>query len=618
VRTLSFSPDGQRLASAGWDGTVRVWDLRPLAPAPAVPRPVLAAFSKDFGRAAVLTGDDGLRVLDTANGAELYRAEPLPHLSESVVALSPDGSRLAYSPRPGVRDRHLVFVRSLPDGNLVHEFEVPAYVNEMTFSPDGQELSVTTGAFEVKDRGIVRADLTNRGQTAWAESASQWGASSLAYSPDGRSFVAGFEHGKIRVWDRQTGRPRQPLVGHSDRVNCLAFSPDSRRLVSGGRSDRTVNVWDFADGRLLVQLGGHERGVFRVAIHPDGGLVASLGGEGDLTLWDVHATAEGPAAAFRGQQVIALDGAKGLREIGFSPDGQRLLGGTPAGEVVTWEGSPPPSRRTLRGHGNKVNPVGFSPDGRLLASVGGELKWWDVASGQALFSGERLMGQFVLGMAFRPDGRQLALGVTMKTVQVWDLAGATKVADLDSKVPVRRLAFSPEGGLLAAWCDDRAVVAWELPSGRERFRVAAAVPGVPELLAFSADGRHVVLTDLQGRRLAWEAAAGRPVPAPADFRPAAPPTTPFSPDGSLMAAVEDDMIHLVALDPVTAELERRRAAARTDVGWQRRQALRHEAAKNWFAAAAHWGVLLRERPEDAELRSRRERAIRALEEERKK
>ena len=599
---LAFSPDGQRLAVGAADHTVRVWDLRPLAPPPPgdpKARPVAATPDGEFTRAAVLTADDRLRVLDTASGAELLRIRGVRDRAESI-ALSPDGRRLAFSPRQGPFGRDVVLVRSVPDNRPLRTVWLPAYADKVAFSPEGAELSVISPT-DGPRRGIQRAELASDRQTVWEDSGNRWGVASLAYSPDGLSFVAGFGDGKIRVWDRKTGRLKGTLSGHSDRVNCLAFSPDSRRLVSGGRADRAVILWDFPARRQLLRRSGHESGVAQVALSPDGQLIASLGADGNVNLWD----------AVNGQQVLTLGGLRdGSLKIGFSRDGGRLLRMTNTGAVVQWQGAPAPFRRTLRGHDNKIGRVVFSPDGRLLASFAIQLKWWDVASGRDLFDGEHL-GQFATSLVFRPDGRQLGLTTIQNTVQVWDVAERKKRAHFDAKVMLWRIALSPKEGVLATWDDKRGLAVWEFPAVRQRFRVSVAAAGLPEV-AFSADGRLVTVTDALGRRTAFDAATGQPATVPPDFRPAVPPASPVSPDGSLFALPEFDQLHLVALRPEPAERERRRTATRTDPGWQDRQAARHEAARNWFAAVVHLNALLRERPADDTLKARRAKAVAAL------
>jgi WD40 repeat protein len=599
ARALAFSPDGQRLAVGAADHTVRVWDLRRLAPASAdAGARLLAAPDGGFTRAAVLTGDTRLCVLDTASGAELLRVRGIKDYYESI-ALSPDGTRLAFAPRDGLFGRDAVVVRSVPDNRSLGTVWTPAYVEKIEFSPDGAEVSVISPT-EGPKRGIQRGELVNARQTVWEDSGDYWGAASLAYSPDGLSFVAGFGDGKIRVWDRKTGRLEATLLGHSDRVNCLCFSADSRSLVSGGRADRSVILWDVPGRRQLLRRSGHEGGVRQVALSPDGQLIASCGGNGDLNLFD----------AVNGQLVLTLEGPRDVARLAFSRDGGRLLGMTSAGDLVQWDGTPAPLRRTLRGHDNKIQETAFSPDGRVLASFAFQLKWWDVATGRDLFHSDRYVGTFVTALAFRPDGRQLGLTTVGKKFEVWDVAEKKKLADFEAKEVLWRLALSPEEGVLATWDNGRGLAVWQFPAVRQRFRVSVAAAGLPDI-AFSADGRLVTVTDALGRRTGFDAATGRPVVVPPDFRPAAPPASPASPDGRLFALPDSDLIHLVALHPDAAELERRRAATRLDVRWQERQAARHEAAKNWFAATVHLDAIIREHPEES-LKARRAKAAEAL------
>ena len=80
----------------------------------------------------------------------------------------------------------------------------------------------------------------------------------------------------MKVWDTSTGREIVTLRGHSDRVYCVAYSPDGRLLVTGG-ADQVLKVWDVATGRERLTLRGHSGPVEDVAFSPDGGRIASAG-----------------------------------------------------------------------------------------------------------------------------------------------------------------------------------------------------------------------------------------------------------------------------------------------------------------------------------------------------
>jgi len=72
----------------------------------------------------------------------------------------------------------------------------------------------------------------------------------VSFSPDGKRIVSGggpdnFGSGEIKIWDAQTGQETLTLKGHSDTVNSVSFSPDGKRIVSGSW-DKTVKVWDIS------------------------------------------------------------------------------------------------------------------------------------------------------------------------------------------------------------------------------------------------------------------------------------------------------------------------------------------------------------------------------------
>ena len=140
----------------------------------------------------------------------------------------------------------------------------------------------------------------------------------VAVSPaDGLTVASAGGDMSIILWDLRANPPRprgQPLSGHTDTVQSVAFSPDGAVLASAS-SDHTIRLWDVASGRPMGSLLGHSATVWSVAFSPDGSLLASGSADGTVRLWDVTNL----------QPVSVLSGhAASVYDVAFSPDGALL------------------------------------------------------------------------------------------------------------------------------------------------------------------------------------------------------------------------------------------------------------------------------------------------------
>jgi eukaryotic-like serine/threonine-protein kinase len=278
VRCVAYSPDGQRLASGGEDGSLTLRDAggnREKVILGAHPKPVLdVRFSPDGRQLATVGEENQVKVWDPARGQVVKTL-----VGRTCVAFSPDG-------------RTLVTVNPMPDHDslLVHQptagrtrsalaLAAGARVHALAYSPDGKLLVVGLGE---NGGGKVVLVSTENWQPRQHMTMSN-PVDAVTFSPNGRYIAAGDEDGTIRVWDVE-GREKCTLRGHGKRVTDLSYHPAGQLLASSS-ADGTVKIWHVPSHEEALTLKGHEGRVNGVAFRPDGHVLATVGADKTLRLW---------------------------------------------------------------------------------------------------------------------------------------------------------------------------------------------------------------------------------------------------------------------------------------------------------------------------------------------
>jgi WD40 repeat protein len=379
----------------------------------------------------------------------------------------------------------------------------PVITNSLAFTPDGR--SLVAG---LENGGVDLWDIGRRVRTAVVQAGLPSGdsAGGVAVSPNGQTIAFNAETGTavyaVKLWSLASRRVTGTATANGAQgMTSVAFSPDGTQLATGS-FDGTVRLWAVRSSTpvLLGNFSGHRYPIAHVAFSPDSATLASASDDGTIDLWDTRGA--------------ILDGIPNPSDaLAFSPDGKTLAISTAVGAHLAIALYSMPARK-LAGllPVSGLAALAFSPDGKTLAvaptnAPGDPVELWNVAT-------HRMTGQVTTGftsrinsIAFSPDGTLLAVSAEGgSTVQVWSAARLTRVAVFSDTQQttfpaqlgggVFMLAFSPDGRLLVAVGIDGIIRVYGVPG----FSLLDAIEPLDATssLAFSPDGRELAFGNSDG------------------------------------------------------------------------------------------------------------------------
>ena len=364
----------------------------------------------------------------------------------------------------------------------------------------------------------------------------------VSFSPNGKLLASAGRDRSVRIWDVETGKQLHVLTGYVDAARCVVFSPDGNTLASCGSTTSTdpeafeIRIWDIVSRKFKPSLKGHTKPVRRVSFNPNGKLLASASYDGTIRIWDLKARTSKVLSGHDGgaydvafhptdSNVLVSGGAdksvriwdlktmkekrspltghtKHVVDVGFSRDGKHLAscGATKDNSIRIWKTNDWSLRHTLKGHTSGVSSASFAPNKPILASAsaGGPIRLWNLDTGvedkgkrKALTSNH--LGRGAYSIDFNPTGTLLATANSDAGVGIWNSDTLEEQIDIvGHRARVTGFAMSFDGSVLASQGQDFSVISWSIEKTKLIRTLRNWPTMTPRGIQITPDGKVVV------------------------------------------------------------------------------------------------------------------------------
>ncbi|WP_341530191.1 NB-ARC domain-containing protein [Nostoc sp. UHCC 0302] len=510
VWSVAFSPDGRTLASSSSDSSVRLWDIQSGSCLQVLTEHKGCVWSVSFsadGQQLASCSDDKTVRLWNLQGQCL---RVLKGHTQSVysVHFAPDEQTLASSSSDTT-----IRIWDVSNGKCLSILQGhTSGVRCVRYSPDGQLLAsgCRDGSIQLWSNYLSHDQYPNShainssAKLLHGHADFVW---NIAFSPDGRLLVSGGRDGTLRLWNVQDGQSIYVLEGHTHDVYGLAISADNQLLISTGE-DQTVRLWHLQSGRNLKTLRGYTGGVHSLSLSADGQLLASSGQNETIQVW--HLQPDGNLSSYHPYETFSSPTSRisSFSNVSFSPDGQTLAINRHDESIALWNIQTGHLDR-WSGHNASIWTVLFSPTGQIVASSSYDctVRLWDVQTHHCLYV---LHGHqsAIRAIAFDPSGQWLASGSFDFTIRLWDVQTGECSRVLQGHTgAVFALAFDKSGHRLVSGSHDQTIRLWDVQTG-ECVKVLQGHTGAVWTLAISPQGNTLASGGVDQTIRLWDLQKG--------------------------------------------------------------------------------------------------------------
>ncbi|MEG3974940.1 hypothetical protein QT970_10005 [Microcoleus sp. herbarium8] len=508
VNAVSVGGNAQNpvIASAGEDGTVRLWDKSGRQTKQLVAEgESFSAIAVSLDGQKIIAGQrNGTVYLWDKSGKQLLKTWAAHGSYITTISFSKDGQTLATA---GGEDG-LARIWTVT-GNKLGELKHPQIKKMLgvSLSPDGQFVATAS------DDNRARIWTVNGQEVRRLEGHQGW-VTVVNFSPNGQSIATGSNDGIVKLWNAKTGENLQNFRGHRGVVLTASFSRDGKRLVSAGR-DGFVRLWNLADRPVQrLELTGFKDDVNAIAFSPDGKTIAGAGDEGVMRLWDAKSGKELKVWKEAIQRISK--NPSNVQDIAFSPDGKFIVAGglnVPIARVWNLKGSLTEpqanlntNKETQEIHQGDIMTVAVSPDSQLVATGSSDniMRIWKPKSPNGeLVKVTQKQENLISTVLFAPDKKQIVTADGDGYVAFWDLDGnqINKWKNLD-QTQISGLAITPDGNQIVT-ADKTGNVKISDRYEKKQKEFFSYQSGINEL-AISPDGKLIATGGMDGTVRLWD------------------------------------------------------------------------------------------------------------------